>query len=246
MRVAQLHPAVVPEWEAEDMLAGRLGDETWKADEAEARAMLDRVRLELPTQAQHTDLAAFAAERATPLDAKLVADGNRYDFSLVGLPIATLVPEDRRLVRLRLRVTLENASAGAPPEAYDVFPTTEWTATEHKAATVSVDVGKALFVVLGPVGDALGLKLELPFRYTTHEARVQSTGPNSNPVEWLVKDARIKEGFVAYLIIRAAKDAAVELHGELACELRRRGPFGRILRATYASDEVRYLLADSP
>lgn len=235
MSATTWRPASVPEWDAEDMFEGTLGDEAWPADEQAARAMLDEVRIELPAELQHTDLESFAGERSTPLDETLRADVRQHSFHLVGLPVPVVVPEDRRLVRLRLRLTLGDGAV-----AWDVFPRTEWVAETHDVATVSVDVGNALAFVSPPLAGALGLNLDVPLRYTAHHARMQSSGPNSNPVEWLVRGDELRDGFTAYLIVRGERAAPVELRAELACELRRRNVLGRLLRATYVSDAERY------
>ena len=49
------------------------------------------------------------------------------DFHLVGLPVPILVPKDRSLVRLRLRVKREGGDV--PTVAHDVYPGTNHTFT---------------------------------------------------------------------------------------------------------------------
>lgn len=240
MPTVPLHPATIPEWEAEDLLTGRLSEEVWPATEDDARQMLETLRLDLPDAPQHTDLVAFAGERATPLDEELRADVGTHDYHLTGFPIGIIVPEDRRLVRLRLRLALEAGEGADVAAAYDVFPRTEWRTEEHEVGTVSLDVGKALVFVAPSLGEALGLKLTLPLRHTSEEALVQSTGPMSNPVEWSVTGTQLREGFTPYLILRTPKGRGATVQATLAGELRRSGPLGRLFRARFVSDARTY------
>jgi hypothetical protein len=245
IREAQLEPTSVPEWEAEDMLAGRLAAELRPADPDEARAMLEDLRLGFPAVLDHRELGQYSAARGTPLAAELVPDAERFAFHLVEIPLTILVPEGRRLVRLRLRTELD-AGDGGPAVAYDLFPPDRWRDVAHDAGEISLDVAKALtFVCPAPVGEALGLKLKLPLRWHTREAQVRTTDRLSNPVEWYVRDSSITEGFTAYLIVRAPKGAPLTVRAHLVCELRRPGPLGRILRASFRSGEERYELGAS-
>ena len=242
IRDAQLEPTTVPEWEAEDMMAGRLASELRPADPDEARGMLEDLRLGFPAVLDHRELAEYSAARGTPLAAELLPDTGRFAFHLVEIPLSILVPEGRRLVRLRLRTELE-AGDGEPAVAYDLFPPDRWRDVVHDAGELSLDVAKALtFVCPAPIGETLGLKLSLPLRWRTREVQVRTTDRLSNPVEWYVRDSAISEGFTAYLIVRAPKGAVVTVRAHLVCELRRPGPLGRILRASFRSGEERYVL----
>ena len=237
MTTVSMRPGEVPEWDAEEMLSGSLAEEVWPANEIQAREMLNDLRIELPDTLQHTDLVAFAGERATPLDETLRPSTTDNSFYLIGLPVPLVVPEDRRLVRLRLRMGLPDRSV-----AWDVFPRTEWVTDEHQIATATLDVGKALTFVFPAVGQALGLKLEAPIHFTTTHARVQSTGPNSNPVDWLLDGDQVRAGFTAWLILCGPRHEKLDVSVRLACELRRSGVLGHLLRATFVSDEEHYVL----
>jgi len=239
----ELQPTSVPEWDAEDAFAGVLAGETLvKADEAQAREMLDEMTLNLPQQLAQTELVAYAAQRRTPLGL-LPADSARYDFHLVEVPLNILIAERLRLVRLRLRLELH--ADGAAPEqavAYDLYPKDESDQATILSGSVSLDVSKALKFALtaipaagvaAPLADCLGLKLDLPFKWTSTYAQVQTTDRLSNPLEWYVTDKAIQNGFTAGVIIQSPKGSAVSVTAALACELRRAGLLGHILKAQY-------------
>lgn len=238
----RIRPAAVPEWEAEDMLAGRLGADTVSATGEQAEEMLKALDLKLPGAIDQTELRGYAAKRPTPLALDLPADNAQYDFYLAEVPLSLLVPEEQRLVRLRLKLSLQAGTAGdSPPVAYDLFPTDRVDDVPHSAGEVSLDVSKALtFLRATPLADALGFKLALPLKWTSHHVRVRTTNRMSNPVEWYVTDQAIQNGFTGYLIVRAPKGTAVTLEAEVAFELRKPGPLGRILKARYVSDSHRY------
>jgi hypothetical protein len=231
-----LEPAEIAEWEAEDLIAGHLSAELEIADRAAARAMLDGVRLALPGSIDHRELVDYSARRGTPLDESLVPDLTRFDFHLVELPLGILVPESRRLVRLRLGVRITTGVA------YDLFPRDEWADVEHEVGQVSLDVAKALTFVSPPLGEALGLTLAHPLRWKSRTVRVRTTDRLSNPVEWYVTDRSVNEGFTAHLIVRSAKGDLPTLHTTVACELRKSGPLGRVMKATYLSGDHSYQL----
>lgn len=231
-----LEPAGIVEWDAEDLVAGHLSAELDPADRDAARAMLDGVRLALPDAVDHRNLVDYSAARGTPLDESLVPDLARFDFHLVELPLAILVPESRRLVRLRLGVRITGGVA------YDLFPRDDWADVEHNIGQVSLDVAKGLTFVAPPLGEALGLTLEHPLRWKTRTVRVRTTDRLSNPVEWYVTDRAVNEGFTAHLIVRSAKGDPPTLHTTVACELRKSGPLGRVMKATYLSGDHSYRL----
>ncbi len=239
----ELQPASIPEWDAEDAFAGVLAGETLvKADEAQAREMLGGITLDLPQQLAQTELVAYAAQRQTPLG-QIPADSARYDFHLVEAPLNILIADGLRLVRLRLRLGLH--ADGAAPEgavAYDLYPKDESHQATILSGGVHLDVSKALKFVLAaipatgpaaPLADYLGFKLDLPFQWTSTYAQVQATGQGSDSLEWEVTDKAIQNGFTAGVIIQSPKGSAVRVTAALACELRRAGLLGHILKAQY-------------
>jgi hypothetical protein len=244
-RVVQLEPAEVPDWDAEDLLSGRLAAQLEPADPEQARQMLKRVRLELPEVVDHRELVGYSASRSTPLAESLAPDLQRFDYHLVELPLTILIPDDTlQLVRLRLTVDID-AGPGAKAVTYDLFPRDDWSDVQHDIGEASLDVAKALMFVCPVLGEVLGLKLSLPLRWTSHDVRVRTTDRLSNPVEWYVTDRSINEGFSGYLIARSPKGAPVTLHAGVWCELRRSGLAGRILKATYRSAAESYVLGQS-
>ncbi len=243
----QVRSAAVPEWDAEDLLAGRLGGNMVSATDEQAEAMLKEVRLGLPEAINQTELIGYASQHATPLALDIPADSAQYDFYLAEVPLSLLVPEEQRLVRLRLNLAMRARLGGeTPPVAYDLFPTDQVEDVPHSIGEVSLDVSKALTFCLPtpllPLADALGFKLAMPLKWTSRHVRVRTTNRMSNPVEWYVTDQAIQNGFTGYLIVRAPKGAAVTLQAEVAFELRKPGPLGRILKARFLSDSHHYTL----
>lgn len=242
-KVIALEPAQagdVADWDAEDMLGGTLAALVDVADPEQAHAMLSAVRLEIPDVIEHTELTEFAANRGTPLAESLVPDLARYEFHLVELPLTILIPENTvRLVRLRVTVTID-AGQGAQAVAYDLFPRDESTTTQHDIGSLSLDVAKALTFVSPVVGDVLGLKLTVPFKWTSTQIHVRTSDRLSNPVDWYVTDRSINQGFTGYLITRSPKGAQLRLHATVVCELRKDGLVGMVTRSRYRSAEMSY------
>lgn len=237
----ELQPTSVPEWDAEDDFARVLADETLvKADDAQAREMLDEMKLDLPEQIAQTELVAYAAQHQTPLGL-IPADSAQYDFHLVKMPLNILITERLRLVRLRLRLGLQvDGAASGQAVAYDLYPKDESDQETILSGGVNLDVSKALKFALtaipattaaAPLADCLGLKLDLPFKWVSTYAQVQTTDRLSNPIEWYVTDSAIQNGFTASVIIQSPKGSLVSVAAALACELRRAGPLGQILKA---------------
>ena len=230
-----LEPAEIEEWEDEDALAGVLGEEGEVAGPDEIIAMLSAVRLTLPAALTVQDLVSYAAERATDLDAAIRADSNRYDYRLVEVPLNVLVPRPDRLVRLRLGLHID-CDGAEPAVASDLFPPDRWTVGEHDVGEIDLDVSKALkFVCPAPVTDALGLRLKLPLRWRTRGVLIATSDRNSNPAEWYVTDEEIGGCFSPLMIVRSSKGAGVTIRAELAGEIRRRNPLGRLLKGRFRS-----------
>lgn len=214
-----MEPTEIPEWEAEDLLSGRLASGLEMADSAQAKAMLEHVRFELPPVVDSKDMAGYAAARRIPLATEHDLDLDRFGYYLVELPLTILIPGRLRLVRLRLSIRMD-AATDEPVVAHDLFPRDDWSEIEHDIGRVGLDIGKALTFVRPPVGPALGLELSFPLRWKTCRVSVSCVDRLSNPVEWNVTDESINHGFTAYLIARAPKGSPVTLHTRLACELR--------------------------
>jgi hypothetical protein len=188
--VLQLEPVNVPEWDAEDLLAADLGDETSLASADEAREMFERITLTLPSTILHEELIGFAATRRTPLGEPIRVAGETSEFHLVELPLNILLPEDRRLVRLKLSIEAKPGtpagsdaagSSSDPVVAYDLFPPDTWEDKVHDLGEASLDVSAALrFVFPALPADALGLKLALPIRWRTRYVTVRTSDRLSN------------------------------------------------------------------
>lgn len=239
-----LKPTSIPEWEAEDMMAGRLADDEVLASDEEAEAMLNEIRLGLPRDIIQTELVDHALQRATPLSLPITEDTTQLRFYLIEVPVNILLTEEHHLVRLRLKLDLQSGEEEAPNAvAYDLFPPDHWEEKLHSIGEVSLDISKALtFVCPAPIADCFGFKLKLPLEWKSEYALIQTTDRMSNPVEWYVTDQAIVNGFTGYAIIRAPKKAKVNVAASLACELRKPGPLGRLLKARYHSDTHTYLL----
>ncbi|KKG06147.1 hypothetical protein [Methanosarcina mazei] len=248
----QLQPTSILEWDAEDEVAGVLAYETLvKASDTESKEMLDAMRLELPRVIDHVKLLKYAKERQTPLDLAISSDRERYDFYLIELPLNILVP-NQRLVRLRLQLELE--ASGQKTEqviAYDLFPNDQIDLKEIMTGEVNLDVSKALGfclvatgagAALAPLTEVFGLKLTLPFKWTSQYTRVQTSDRMSNPVEWYVTDNSIQNGFTGHVIIRAPKRSPIQVAATLVGEVRRAGLQGKVLKAQYVSETRIYAL----
>jgi hypothetical protein len=242
----EFQPTSVAEWDEEDEMVGVLaGEMLVKADDAEARTMLNAVILNLPRQIDQVELIAYAAQRPTPLGLDLPPDSGRSDFYLVEMPLNILVPGPRRLVKLRLSLDLQLVgAAGGDAVAYDLYPKDTTDVKTILTGDASLDVSKALKFALGvipagaaaaPLADCLGLKLDLPFKWSAKYAQVQTTDRLSNPVEWYVTDGDIQNGFTADVIIRAPRGASVQVSATVTFELRWPGPLGNVLKAQYVN-----------
>lgn len=254
MRSLELQITSIPEWDAEDEMVGVLADETpVKANEAESKEMLNSIRLQLPRVEDilQVKLLRYAEQRKTPLKLAIPPDSKNYDFYLMELPL-NIMMINQRLARLRLRLDLE--ALGQRSEqvvAYDLFPNDTSDTRTIMSGEVQLDVSKALKYILTasgagaaatPLAECFGLKLDLPFKWTSTYATVQTSDRMSNPVEWYVTDDSIQNGFTGHVIIRAPKHSTVNVAARLTCEVRRGGVFGRIRKAQYKSDSYTYSL----
>ncbi len=238
----ELEPTSVAEWDAEGLAFGDLSDAPGKATVDEAKAMFDAVTLTFPKVCLTRDLIGYAADRQTPLGEAIVADGQRFDFYLMELTVSILIPEPRRLARLRLSLeATPTAPTQEPVIAYDMFPTDQWHAVTHDVGSVSLDVAKALTFVCPVVGDALGLKLTVPIKWTSQYVAIRSSDRLSNPAVWDVQDQAIAHGFTGYVIWRTAKGTTLNVAARLAGELRST-TLGRLRKAQFLTDRQEYLV----
>lgn len=248
----QLWPTSIPEWDAEDEMAGVLTDENLvKASDTESKEMLDAMQLKLPILIEQIKLIQYAQERKTPLGLAISPDSEHCDFYLIELPLSILVPK-QRLVRLRLQLELK--ASGQKTEqvvAYDLFPNDQTDLKEIMTGEVNLDVSKALkfFLVttgagaaLAPLTEVFGLKLALPLKWASQYPRVQTSDRMSNPVKWDVTDNSIQNGFTGYVIIQAPEHSLVQVAATLWGEVRRAGLLGKVLKAQYMSDTRTYTL----
>ena len=242
----ELEPTSILEWDAEDEVAGVLAGELEKASNEEAREMLKHMQLDLPKDIIWTELHEYAEHRKTPLELVIPPDSKHYAFYQIELPLNILVTGKQRVVRLNLNLDL-GAREKRPEQqilAYDLFPTDQSDLKTIMTGEANLDVSKALKYILtmtgagtvvAPLAECFGFKLALPFKWTSMHARVRTSDRMSNPVIWHVTDESIQNGFTGHIIIRAPKRSIVNITATLACELRKAGLLGRILKAQYVS-----------
>jgi hypothetical protein len=232
----KIAPTSVPEWDKEDEMSAVLGgEELHKADDTQAKAMLDQISLELPVALNWVELVRYAQQHPALGGLTIPPDSTHFSFYLIEMPLTIIVPESQRLVRLRLVLDL-TAEHAQPSEvlAYDVFPPSEVDIKKLASGGINLDVSKALQLVLtatgaasaAPVADCLGFKLDLPFEWKTTAVKLESSGRMSNHVQWYVADDSIQKGFAPTAILRAPKGATVTVAAAMAGELRFRGPVG--------------------
>jgi hypothetical protein len=229
-----LRTTSVPEWEAEDLVAGVLGPAAALASEEQARAMLGEIHIGLPEDILREDLATYAGPSKASFAIPDGVETTNYDFYVIQVPLNILVPEGR-LTRLRLRLHLVTSGVGGAL-AYDLFPPDQWDVSQVKLGEVKVDVSKLLTFVCPVVAGCLGVNLGFPIQWTVHNTRIRTTDRMSNPVEWYVTDRSVEHGFSGAVIARVPKGADLSVEATMVGELRKPGPLGRILKARFASD----------
>lgn len=231
----ELAPTSVAEWDEEDEASAVFGEELQQANEAEARAMLDQLVLELPAALDWKELVRYAKEHHATGGLSIPPDSRNYAFYVLEAPVTIILPHDQNLVRLRLVLELRGDPAdGGQVLAYDVFPPTEVDVEQVAAGEVTLDVSKALQFVLTTVGaakaapaaEALGLKLNLPFKWSTTTVKLQSSARMATRAQWYVTDASIRSGFAPCAILRAPRGAVVTVTATMTGEVRARGPRG--------------------
>jgi len=248
-----LEPTQVPEWDAEDLLDADLSEDTSAASEIQAREIFDKVILTLPPLLSSQELLAYAAAHDTPLMESVSANAALFDFHLTELPLNILIPDDRKLVRLRLSLEAvpvdspADSPAGSgqakPAVAYDLFPRDTWGDRQHNIGELSLDISKALmFVSPPPLAEALGLKLSLPLRWKTRYVSVRTSDRLSNPLEWYVRDEQITHGFTGYTIWQVPRAIGLRIDATLWGELRSSRLFGKRLKAAFRTATRSYFI----
>ena len=246
-------PTSVPDWDKEDEASAVLGgEELIKADDTQTKAMLEEITLELPAALYWAELARYAQQHHTLGGLLISPDSKRFSYYVIETPLTIILPDNQRLVRLRLMLDL-HAEHGKPEDAlaYDVFPPTEVDINKLATGEVNLDISKALQFVLtsvgaarvAPVADSLGFKLNLTFQWTTTSVKLQSSGKMSSRVQWYVSDDSIQKGFAAAAILRAPKGTTVTVDATMAGELRFRGPRGWFKSQFASPQSHKYVLS---
>lgn len=242
-----------PQWDAEDELAGVLNDdEAVAADPEQAARMFAASTIALPRALDWTELTEYV-RRKTGGDFEVPGNADRYDFYSAEIPITTLVGEGQSLVRLRLDLSF-SAAQGTSDDivAFDLFPTTDIDPHTIASGEASLDIAEGLrflllaspAAALAPATKCLGLKLSLPFKWTTEDATLKSSARMANPVMWYVYDEAIRTGFSPRVIVRAPKGVPVTVDATLSGDLRDRGVLGTKLKAQWKIFRPRsYVLA---
>jgi hypothetical protein len=230
------------EWDAEDQVAGILAEDApIAADDAQAALMFAKSTIALPRALDWTELVAYARRKSTG-DFEIPGNADRYNFYSVEVPLTTIVGDGQRLVRIRLELALTLGGVDSDDVvSFDLFPTTDTDVRTIASGEASLDIGEGLqflllatpAAALAPAAKSLGLKLSLPFKWTTQYATIQSSGRLSNPTMWYVTDEAIQSGFSPRVIIRALKGSAVGVSATLSGDLRERSALGTTLKAQF-------------
>ena len=251
----ELEPTSIPEWDAEDEIAGVLeGGILERASAMEAREMLEHMQVDLPRDILWTELHEYAEHRKIPLELTIPPNSKHYAFYQIELPLNILVTEKQRMVRLSLKLDLGTRGKGHEQiVAYDLFPTDQFYLKTIMTGEVNLDVSRALKYILTltgagaaevPLTECFGFKLTHPFKWKSMHVSVRTSDRMSNPVKWYVTDESIQNGFTGYVIIRAPKRSIVNVTATLTCELRKAGMLGRILKSQYVSKSRTFTLED--
>jgi hypothetical protein len=242
-----LAPTSVSAWDEEDEASAVFGEELQSADDAQAKAMLDQLALELPAALDWKELVRYAQQHQALGGLKIPPDSKNYSFYVIEAPVTIILPHDQKLVRLRLVLDLQGDSGSTGQVlAYDVFPPSQLEVKQLATGEVNLDVSKALQFILTSVGaakaapatEALGLKLNLPFKWTTTSVKLQASARMSTRVQWYVTDASIQSGFAPCAILRAPRGTIVTVAATITGELRSRGPSGWF-KAQFVSPQPR-------
>src|ERR1039458_4728442 len=139
-------PTSVPEWDQEDEASAVLGGEKLiKADDTQAKAMLEQITLELPTALKWTELVRYAEQHKSVGGLQIPPDEKRLSFYVIETPLTIILPDDQRLVRLRLVLDLQSEHGGSGNVlAYDVFPPSQADIRKLATGEVNLDISKAL------------------------------------------------------------------------------------------------------
>lgn len=234
-----LHPADIPDWEAEDIVSNFLGTPAVMANAEDAKAMLDAITLNLP-ETIVSNLLPNPAPLATQIGVSLSGGVATHDFYIFQITPSILIPDGNRLHRLRL--SLQLSSDIGMPETWDLFPPDQWDIKQVNLGEAKLDVSKALKLVCPAIPDCLGLTLDVPIRWNTQTVNIRCSDRTSNPVEWYVTDNSVQHGFTGTVIVRVPKGGNVRVAASMAGELRKSNLLGRILKARFVTDRQQYKL----
>lgn len=239
----KLKSARIPEWEAEDLLVGRLSSDSF-AEEDEIKEILDQIHIGLPKDINYTELVQYSKAKDNPISLELPLDHEKFNFYFVEIPLNILVTENQRLVRLRLRLNLLTEAGNIDSAiAYDLFPPDKWEEKITSLGEFDIDLSKMLsFISKQPVDECMGLNLKFPIKWKSNYIQIRTTDRMSNPVEWYITDQQIDNGFTGYVVIRTPKNSSLNIVADIACELHKSGLFGKMFKARFKSDKKNYLI----
>lgn len=238
----KLKPGRVPEWETEDLLIDTFSDTF--ANEEQIKEMLNHIQISLPKDINYKELAGYVKMNDNPFNMELPSDTEKYNYFLVEIPLNILVAENHKLIRLRLKMNLiaEGLTLDSAV-AYDLFPSDRWEDKITSIGDVNIDLSKMFGLIFKqPITDALGFKLGFPLKWKSQYVQIRTSDRMSNPVEWYITDQAIDNGFTGYAILRTPKNATININAEIACEIRKSGLLGRMLKTRFVSDAHSYVI----
>lgn len=218
-------PRKVNQWLMEDQAEAELDTRMRIMTTDEARQALEDNIVRVPENIVWKNMRDYAQTQQTPLKLELPPELNKYDYYLAQVPVNVLIGSNYRIVRLRLSLEFSAVRGSSKLiTAYDYFPTRQVDTRTIMSGSASVDVSKALKFIPSvgtQLADALGLKLEIPFKWNSTSVKIKEVGKMSNPLVWDVYDTAISESFIGYVIIQAPKQTNVEIKPQIVWDLRK-------------------------
>ncbi len=229
------HPAGFPEREIQGRKISRpeLGDiyphfpldNTVEASDEDARNWVHEVDVSPPDEIVSRELSEYAEQHGVALG---VSEQARKDmnFHLIEVPLSVSAPLDKHIVLLRLELSLEPTSGENPPVFFSLYPTPMSQETVYNTEDANIDLSSTLAEFVSfHAGDkavgSLGLRLGFPLQWKSRRAEVLSSAPLKNTIEWCVTDHSIRNGFIAYAIVRMPRGTKATLTPSLGFELRK-------------------------
>lgn len=230
--LAQFQVTDVPqEWLDLEAASSTLRTQIMDPDDEQRDRLLDALRLELPEEPTWTDMQHSRSGTKWTLP----PENREHDFYVAQLPLALIVSSKYYLTKLAVRLTLDTAADAEGALCRDLCPSNELLSKSVFEGGLDLDVTKALGFVLTATGvagasgvaDGLGLKLKMPFKWTSASLTVQGQGRNTHYVDWLVTDKGIPDGeFAPCVLIQTPRGQRPAITAEMHCELRFSGPRG--------------------